>query len=72
MMKQVLLAWGALALIALLTSGCRVVENTNRYSFTAGKDVNFNGDNVQEGTQAADKEVGDISPSTSATVTPVP
>jgi len=65
----------ALAIIAALSfvaisTGCRVVENTNRYSFKAGNDVNFAGDNVQEGTQAADKEVGDISPSTNATVKP--
>ena len=62
-----------LAIIALalaLGAGCRVVENTNRYSFKAGNDVNFTGDNVQEGTQAADKEVGDIAPEVSTDVKP--
>ena len=57
-------------LAVALGTGCRVVENTNRYSFKAGNDVNFTGDNVQEGTQAADKEVGDISPNVDTTVKP--
>lgn len=71
-MTRIILHLLGIAAIALAAASCRVVENTNRYSFTAGNDVNFQGDNVQEGTQAADKEVGDISPNTSATVTPVP
>ena len=56
-------------------TGCRVVESSNKVTnnFTAGRDVlvkDSGQDTVQEGTQAADKEVGDISPSTNATVTP--
>lgn len=59
-----------IALAVALGTGCRVVENTNRYSFKAGNDVNFTGDNVQEGTQAADKELGDIAPKVDTTVKP--
>ena len=60
----------SILVVLVFTSGCRIVENTNRYSFKAGNDVNFAGDNVQEGTQAADKEVGDISPNVETAVKP--
>ena len=60
----------SILVVLAFTSGCRIVENTNRYSFKAGNDVNFAGDNVQEGTQAADKEVGDISPNVETAVKP--
>jgi uncharacterized protein YcfL len=59
-----------IALVALFAVGCRSVENNNKITLTAGKNINYTGESLQEGTQAADKEVGDISPSTSATVTP--
>ena len=59
-----------LALVAFFAVGCRSVENNNKITLTAGKNINYTGESLQEGTQAADKEVGDISPSTSATVTP--
>ena len=62
------------AVLALLV-GCRSVKTSNAVTnnFTAGKNIvltESGTDSVLEGTQAADKEVGDISPSTSATVTP--
>lgn len=57
-------------ILLALTTGCRIVENTQRVSLTAGNDIIYKSEAVQEGTQAADKEVGDISPSTTATVKP--
>ena len=71
-MQKLLLA---LALVALLGTGCRAVKSASTVtnSFTAGRDVVLKGSGTnghQEGTQAADKEIGDISPSTNATVTP--
>jgi uncharacterized protein YcfL len=59
-----------IAIVALFAVGCRSVSNNNKITLTAGKNINYTGESLQEGTQAADKEVGDISPSTSATVTP--
>ena len=63
------------AIVALCATGCRAVKSSSAVtnSFTAGRDVVLKGSGTnghQEGTQAADKEIGDISPSTSATVTP--
>jgi hypothetical protein len=62
------------AIVASLT-GCRAVTSKSSVAntFTAGNDIilkQSGTEGLQEGTQAADKEVGDISPSTSATVTP--
>jgi hypothetical protein len=60
----------ALALIGLSMVGCRAVTSKSSVSntFTAGRDViltKSGTEGLQEGTQAADKEVGDISPNTS-------
>ena len=63
-----------LAIFALLASlvGCRAVTSKSSVSntFTAGKNIilkQSGTEGLQEGTQAADKEVGDISPNTSVT-----
>ena len=54
-----------LAGIALaLTTGCRAVSNKSAVTLTAGNDIHYHSEAIQEGTQAADKEVGDISPNT--------
>ena len=59
------------AIVACLF-GCRAVTSKSSVSntFTAGKNIILKQSGtagLQEGTQAADKEVGDISPNTSVT-----
>ncbi len=64
-----LFAAAAVCLFAsAVISGCRIVANTNEYH--AGTSIEFKGTNAQEGTQAADKKVGDITP-TVDTVLPI-
>ena len=60
-----------IAIVASLT-GCRAVTSKSSVSnnFTAGNNIilkQSGTEGLQEGTQAADKEVGDISPNTSVT-----
>ena len=59
-----------IALVAL--TGCRAVTSKSSVSntFTAGNNIvmtDSGTEGLQEGTQAADKEIGDISPNTSVT-----
>lgn len=60
-----------LAIIAIaLTTGCRAVSNKSTVNLTAGKDIHYHSEAIQEGTQAADKEVGDIAPEVTTDVKP--
>ena len=56
-------------------TGCRAVTSKSSVSntFTAGNDIIMTDpgtEGLQEGTQAADKEIGDISPNVETAVTP--
>ena len=59
-----------IGLVALTVVGCRAVSNTQEVNLTAGNDIHYHSETAQDGTQAADKEVGDISPNTS--ISPAP